>query len=236
MKKSFCFLTLLFLFAVFVHAQDSTEVTVEGVANIGAGTDAAAAHDKAVEDALRRAVEQAVGTMVQSETATQNYQLLTDKIYSQSAGYVKSYKIVSENHDGNLLRVKVDAQVSSGDLSNDLASIGMLQRRMKFPRVMVMIAEQNVLNSNSWNSYATSNSQAESTIAAKLKEKGFNVVDTNSQRKQMNPQEAMAAWNGSDEAAGHEGQKLGAEIVIVGQASSNEAANHIAGSDLLSVS
>src|SRR5205085_967089 len=128
------------------------------------------------------------------------------------------------------------AQVSSGDLSNDLASIGMLQRRMKFPRVMVMIAEQNVLNASYWNAYSTSNSQAETTISAKLKEKGFNVVDSGTQRRQLNAQEALQAWNGDAAAAGHAGQKLGAEIVIVGQASSTEAANHIAGSDLLSVS
>src|SRR5262245_4601069 len=99
-------------------------VTAEGVASIG--TDKAAAHDKAIEDALRRAVEQAVGTMVESETSVENYQLLSDKIYSRSSGYVKKYQVVSEQAEGNLLRIRIEAEVDSGYLNSDLAAIGLL--------------------------------------------------------------------------------------------------------------
>ena len=234
--KKLCLLSVLFLCLTLpLFAQDSKQITAEGVASVG--NDPAAARDKAIEDALRRAVEQAVGTIVESETAVENYQLLSDKIYSHSSGYVKDYKVVSEKTEGGLVRVTVAANVSSGELNNDLSAIGLLQRRMKYPRVMVMIVEENILNSQTyWNQYVSSGSQAESTIVKKLKEKGFNVVDSKLQRAQVSPVQAHQAWEGNYDAAGHIGTKMGAEIVIIGESTSTRAENNIMGSDLLSVS
>jgi len=234
--KKLCLLSVLFLCLTLpLFAQDSKQITAEGVASVG--NDPAAARDKAIEDALRRAVEQAVGTIVESETAVENYQLLSDKIYSHSSGYVKDYKVVSEKTEGGLVRVTVAANVSSGELNNDLSAIGLLQRRMKYPRVMVMIVEQNILNSETyWNQYVHSGSQAEASIVKKLKEKGFNVVDSQVQRRQVVPADAHAAWEGNYETAGNIGTKFGAEIVIVGEATSTRAENTIMGSDLISVS
>ncbi|HEV8539645.1 MAG TPA: hypothetical protein VGQ60_00645, partial [Nitrospiraceae bacterium] len=52
-------------------AQSQT-VTADGVAGIQGG-DKAIARDNAIQDALRKAVEQAVGTMVASETMVENF-------------------------------------------------------------------------------------------------------------------------------------------------------------------
>src|SRR5262245_58225033 len=101
MKRIIIFTVLFLSVSLFASAQETKTVTAEGVASVG--NDPGTAHDKAIEDALRRAVEQAVGTMVESETATQNYELLSDKIYSRSQGYVKNYDVLSENTEGNLL-------------------------------------------------------------------------------------------------------------------------------------
>jgi hypothetical protein len=235
MKKTFTVIALFVCFAVPLIAQDIKQITADGVATVG--SDPAAARDKAIEDALRRAVEQAVGTIVESETAVEKYQLLSDRIYSHSSGYVKNYSVISEKQEGQLLRVSISAEVSTGDLSSDLSSIGLLQRRMKYPRIMVSIVEDNVLSTASyWEAYSISTSQAESTVNMRMKEKGFNIVDPNFMRKSLNPQEAKAAWEGDYATAGRFGQRLGAEIVIVGQAASTRAANNIMGSDLLSVS
>lgn len=235
MKKVVYFLPLILLFVSVVFAQDTKQVTAEGVATLG--SDPAAARDKAIDDALRRAVEQAVGTMVESDTAVQNYQLLSDKIYSHSAGYVKNYNVVSESKEGSLMRIKITADVSTGDLSNDLGGIGLLQRRMKYPRVMVSIVEENMLNTNSWwNAYTVSNNQAESTVRKRMKEKGFNIVDPTFMKHNLNAGETRKAWEGDYEVAGQFGKRLGAEIVIVGTATSTTAASNIAGSDLISVS
>ena len=225
---------IFFLLSLALSAQDTRMISAEGVASVGA--DPAAARDKAIEDALRRAVEQAVGTMVESETTVENYQLLSDRIYSHSSGYVKHYEVTSETRDGGLVRVKISAEVDSGDLNNDLSAIGLLQKRMKYPRVMVMIAEDNVLGADYWQTYSVSTSQSEAQIAAKLKAKGFNVVDPMDLRRQVSADEARSAWSGQYDVAGRMGTRVGAEIVIIGQAVSTRAAGNIYGSDLLSVS
>ena len=225
---------MCFLLTGVLLAQ-SKMVSSDGVATIGA--DRAAARDKAIEDALRRAVEQAVGTMVQSETTVENYKLLSDRIYSNSSGYVKRYNVVSENAEGNLFRVRIEAEVDSGNLNSDLAAIGLLQRRMKYPRVVVMIAEDNIMRTGYWEQiYTLSNSQSEAILIERLKEKGFNVVDPGYLRKSVSGNEAREAWQGNQRVAGGIGKKLGAEIAIVGQAISTRASNNIYGSDLLSMS
>jgi hypothetical protein len=234
LKKLLLCVAVLSLFTGILNAQETKSVTTEGVATVG--NDPAVARDKAIEDALRRAVEQVVGAMVESETTTQNYELLSDKIYSHSSGYVSNYTVMSEKRDGNLMRVTIAADVNSGNLNSDLAAIGLLQRRMKFPRVAVMVAEDNILQANFFEAYSVSNSQSEATIIARLKAKGFNVVDPRTLRKSVTASEATAAFQGNEDVASRMGKKLGAEIVIVGQATSQKAANNIAGSDLLSMS
>jgi hypothetical protein len=73
MKKTLIVFALFVCFALPLFAQGTKQITADGVGTIG--SDPAAARDKAIEDALRRAVEQAVGTMVESETAVEKYQL-----------------------------------------------------------------------------------------------------------------------------------------------------------------
>src|SRR5689334_7847830 len=76
-----------------VRAQDAGEqtVTAEGM-GVPSGGDKAKARDQAIDNALRRAVEQTVGTLIESSTATDNYEVLDDRIYTQARGFVKSYK------------------------------------------------------------------------------------------------------------------------------------------------
>ena len=82
------FLLLCFFAASTVPAGASTTIstTAEGVGVIESGN-TASARDQAIRDGLRIAVEQAVGTLVASETLVQNYEVLRDQIYSKTQGY-----------------------------------------------------------------------------------------------------------------------------------------------------
>jgi hypothetical protein len=55
------------------------------------GGDKPAARQKAVQDALRHAVEMAAGTRVQSITQTQDFQTKMDRVLSHSQGFVRRY-------------------------------------------------------------------------------------------------------------------------------------------------
>src|SRR5579885_936212 len=92
-------------------AQSQT-VTAEGVAGIQGG-DQGIARDNALRDAQRKAVEQAVGALVASETLVENFVTVRDNILSKSQGYIQKYAIVKEGAQGNLYSVTITATVAT---------------------------------------------------------------------------------------------------------------------------
>ena len=85
--------------------------TADGVGVI-IDNNTALARDQAIQDALRIVVEQAAGVMVASETLVQNYEVLSDQIYSKSQGYIKNYQVTDEKTEQNLYKVTVQAAVA----------------------------------------------------------------------------------------------------------------------------
>lgn len=114
------------------------DAEVEGVAAV-VKDDVATARDRAIDDAKRKAVEQIAGTQVSSETITENFQLVEDKIYARASGFVKSYQILSEAKEEGVYRVKIKATVDGGAIADNLDQLFKAK-----PRVIVMIAEQNI--------------------------------------------------------------------------------------------
>ncbi|MBL9037739.1 MAG: flagellar assembly protein T N-terminal domain-containing protein [Archangium sp.] len=102
------------------------------------------ARDRAIEDALRRAVEQTCGTLVSSTTDVRNNQLVSDKILTQAKGYVSKYDVVSEKEDKGVVRVTVKATVGTEKLASDLEAIGVTLSRKGMPRLAVLISEQRI--------------------------------------------------------------------------------------------
>lgn len=114
------------------------DAEVEGVAAV-VKDDVATARDRAIDDAKRKAVEQIAGSQVSSETITENFQLVEDKIYARASGFVKSYQILSEAKEEGVYRVKIKATVDGGAIADNLEQLFKAK-----PRVIVMIAEQNI--------------------------------------------------------------------------------------------
>lgn len=112
-------------------------VVAEGV---GAGEDRARARDDALADAQRRAVEQAVGLFIESDTLVVNATLVEDSIYRHSSGYVHSYKVVSDRYADGESRVKIDAKVAVGKIEEDLQDIAERIQVAGSPRIIVDIA------------------------------------------------------------------------------------------------
>ncbi len=171
----------LFLFSVNgTWAQETKTVTAEGVAAIQQGA-LDIARDAAIEDAQKRAVEQAVGIIIDSQTQVENFQLISDKILSQTKGYITRYSVTGERQDSGLLRVAITADVALSKLSDDLSGIGILMSQMHKPRTMILIAEQNIgRDVNAWWTGArgeTDMSVVENAFMNKFTEKGFEEVD-----------------------------------------------------------
>jgi len=88
------------------HAKRQNTINV-----VGTG----ATKDEAIQDALRTAVERAVGVYIFSKTEVENFQVVKDKIISSSRGYVNNYTIVKEDQKEGMifLTLDVDVNVSS---------------------------------------------------------------------------------------------------------------------------
>jgi hypothetical protein len=210
------------LAALTVMAQETKTVTAEGVSVIQNGAKDIA-RDAAVEDAQKRAVEQAVGILIDSQTQVENYQLISDKILSQTKGYIKRYSIAGETVDGTLLRVRINAEVSLGQLTGDLSGIGILLGQMHKPRTMIMIAEQNI--GREWYAWwwgyhgqQTDMGVVENTVIDTFTQKGFEFIDHEAAQKNI---KVTAAYKIQDLTAAQArtlGNQADAEVVIVGKA------------------
>ena len=216
-------LSLLVLAAAYTAAaQESRTVAAEGVAMVQQGA-LDIARDAAVEDAQKRAVEQAIGILIDSQTQVENYQVISDKILSQTKGYIKRYSIAGEVNEGSLLRVRINAEVALGKLGDDLSAIGILLGQMHKPRTMIMIAEQNIgqeLYAWWWGAHGqqTDLSVVENTIIDKFTEKGFEFVDHQVAAKEIKVTAGYKVQDLTADQARTLGNQADAEVVIVGKA------------------
>ncbi len=107
------------------RTQETKTVSTEGVAEIR-GNARDIARIAALEDAEKRAVEEAISILIDSQTQAENYQLIRDKILSQFKAYIKRYNVTGESTDSGLLRVRINAEIALGQLTEDLTGIGIL--------------------------------------------------------------------------------------------------------------
>jgi hypothetical protein len=209
--------TVLPLFPAW--AQETKTITAEGVAAIQ-GNAMDIARDAALEDAQKRAVEQAIGILIDSQTQVENYQLISDKILSQTKGYIKRYNVTGEAVDSSLLRVRINAEVSLRQLTDDLTAIGILLGQMHKPRTIVMIAEQNI--GQEWNAWWWG-AQADLGVVEKtfidiFTQKGFEFIDRATASKEFQVTAAYRVQDLSATQAKTLGNQVDAEVVIVGKA------------------
>ena len=216
----FCLLLLSLIICIRdASAQETRTVSAEGVATIQQGA-VDMARDAALEDAQKRAVEQAIGIMIDSQTQVENYQLISDKILSQTKGYISRYNVTGETQEGPLLRVRITADVSLGKLNDDLSTIGILLGQMHKPRTMIMIAEQNI--GNEWNAWwygeQTDIGVVENTFMDVFTQKGFEFIDHATAAKEIRVSAAYKTQDLTVEQAKTLGNQANAEVVIVGKA------------------
>lgn len=184
---------LLLMMIIFINLQSQVfakEITVDGV-----GLD----RESALRNAMQQAVEQIVGTFIDSQTLMKDLVIQLDEVYKKSRGYVKNIRILNEQQEKNMYRVRAVVDVDSspeGKLINNLHMIFMLND----PRIAVIVlndenknVSENVSNSESNNH----NTLAESAMNSKLLNLGFShVVDANQIIRLKNSQMLNEIYNG----------------------------------------
>ncbi|MBI5049719.1 MAG: flagellar assembly protein T N-terminal domain-containing protein [Nitrospirae bacterium] len=234
----FSVFTTCFFTANSLSASSGEQIIAEGYATIVEGKKDIA-RDRAISDAFRRAIEQVVGVMVEAETVVNNFELLNDRIYSQTVGYIKNYKIIEEKIEGDTLKLKIEAVVAVSNLEKDLDAVGILIKKVGKPRLMLLISEQNIVGDKPlfwWSGEGISIGTVESVLTQKFMEKGFTLVDRQVILASMRDDPLLAKSleaNLSGDAALTLASMGEAEVVVIGQAVA-KAGSPISGTTLRS--
>lgn len=176
------------------------------------------AKDEAINRAQRRAIEQGVGTIVDSETMVENFQLLEDKVLSQVKGYITGFKVIKDNSgEGGVYSVTIEATVALAALEKDVKALNIIRAKKNNPRIMVVMREyfeDPVFGAD----FAKGGEVAQSAIEKEFLRLDFPLVDRG-QMGEINERDEKAAYNDANKAAAL-GTRAGAEVVIVGEATS----------------
>jgi len=127
-----------------------------------------------------------------------------------------------------------------GNLEKDLQALGFLLGQVGKPRIMILVAEQQIgqqFYNYWWGTHRGTQTElnvAENTIMDRFREKGFDIVDPQAQAGNIKVPPAFQVVELSDRNAVTLGKQVDAEIVIVGKALAR-AVGSIAGTAMKSL-
>jgi len=136
-----------------------------------------AAKKQALNNALRDAVMQGAGLFLDSETDTKNFMVVRDEIFSSARGYVKNYKVLREEREGESWVVEIDAEVAASDIKNKLEELRILHQKMGNKRLMVIY---NPTHPDALKSDHSAVSAATISIESDLLAYGYRIFDSRS--------------------------------------------------------
>ncbi|WDN89502.1 hypothetical protein BuS5_02470 [Desulfosarcina sp. BuS5] len=198
-------LVCAFLFAPFAWSEEK-EIVVDGAAPVS-GENIEGARNNAVKDALRKAVEQGVGTLMDADSILQD-DLLMEKIYTSARGYITGYKIIKERREQNgLYRVKIRAVVKPGILVDTLIKLGLYKCMMDYPRILVICSPDAQVTDAA--------GAAESVFLKTLTSKHFDLVDPGISLKLHDDTKSLLKADTINNAAAKLGLEHHAEIVLL---------------------
>ncbi|GEM_PF-2968390 len=207
-------------------------VETTGMADIRKAGEAEA-YDRAIEDAQRKGVEEAIGTFVDQQTITEKGVLIKDQISGRSSGYIKNRKIIKQWKEGGMVYAKVNLVIGMEKLKDDVLALDMAQKRMKMPRIIVYVKES-YLGKNNMGTTGT----VYNTLVSKFGEKKFIIV--NRQSTTLSAEENamlnnLAAQDRIGTMAQNIGSKNSADLVIAGSGEARDAGiGNLYGSDMKS--
>lgn len=173
------------------------------------------AEKNAIAEALRAAVEKASGVYLLSETKVENFQVLSDEIYTKATGFISNYNVVSKSEGSGTVKVKVQATVSVEPLVDSLKKLGLLRKWT----VAVIVADSSKENKN----YSDA---ALSAINENVLNSGFRVVDQEVISSLEKPEILDQINKGNYLAASRILKDNGVDILIIAKAHSEEIAGN----------
>jgi len=185
--------------------------TAEGIAEIKGGN-IAGAKENAKKDALRQALEQGVGMLMDAESILKtdafNNDALMEKIHTHSTGYIKNFSIIKEGQDEDgKYRVTIHAVTQKGVLRNTLIRLGLIQQMVDYPRIMILPFPDKVTHPLT--------GTAEATLVQQFTDRYFELVDPAKSKQLHNEAKDLLEVDTINNIAARIGLQHQAEIVIL---------------------
>ncbi|MBT8421319.1 MAG: hypothetical protein KJO08_10745 [Gammaproteobacteria bacterium] len=197
-------------------------VTAEGLSDGNFYKDRRVAYDEAIKDAKRQVLEKAVGAFVDSHTLVNNYQTISDTIYTKYQGFIKR---VLGTVDGGVqaddfYHVWIKAEVSTQPLGNGL---GTLSRRERVGIISdqgnpTFAVEVDVISDKTGH-FMVRCEVCATEIATNLKNFGYKVVDLEPMRADIEQRKGLVRLEQGEIAAAQYGVgRKPVDVIISGQA------------------
>lgn len=162
MKKFFAILILMLMIFSTCSAK-TVQVTGHG-----------STEKSAIHNAMRMAIEQEVGAIINSKTFVKNQQVITDEIKADSEGFISSYEIISKSLENGIYFVTIRADVNSSAVETRLMS------RLQKKSVIDINADSPRIAVLAYDSAGREYSEVENEILSALQRQGFTrIVDLN---------------------------------------------------------
>ncbi|MHC4295101.1 MAG: hypothetical protein ACYSTL_05900 [Planctomycetota bacterium] len=196
-----------------------TWITVTGQAG---GTDLSA-QDEAIANALRKAVEQACGTFLTSQSKSRDYKLVYEKIFANTVGYVIEHKDPKIFVQDGITHAKVTARVLAQKFEKDWAVIAHTVHQEGNPRVIIAVTEASwpttrPIEKTEW----SERSLIAGVVQGKLEEfflaKGLQLMDRDIAVKVNKRDIILAGLKDDIRELAALGARFKADVVIYGQA------------------
>lgn len=210
------FLGLMLLIApAIVIAESGDSVVAEGISSLE-GTSREAAQAEALRDAMRNAVQHALGAMVSSESIVENFVLIKDRILTKVDGYVRHYDIVNQSCSGTDCSVTISAQVETMELADDVAALANILPMMNYPTVVVAFSQKTL--GQDLQNVGLDMSTVEQTFYKVLSEKGFRLADASALQAESLRQSMLMEMTGNQAGKALEAASHLAQVMVSGQA------------------
>ncbi len=186
----------------------------------------ATARIRAINNALRKALEQTLLTTLDPFELIENAQTLETTLYARTLTYIRSYRVLWEYPDvtQSVYRVGIEVSLATDEVNKAIQALGLSQSGASHGRVLVLITEHRLQRSH-LSSFADNNSVVAQTLRQYFESHNFQTIRL----------VADATWDGQASTALMAGKRAGAEVVLVGQASAEKVRSDVAGMPLQAV-
>ena len=234
-KSVYTIAMILAVFLMLVPAGTAQESKPDSKVIIVTGTGQIEQNDlaKAREDAISESLITAVGLVMAEITPTEilvpNFQSLNEILYVHTDSFINGYRVLTETRYKDRYRVLVQARVSAHKIIAQLKGIGIMAGEIEKPKVLLMIAEQNVndFEPHYWWKGQTEpmSNKAESVLAETLTQKGFRILKPKGLSAAADSPDAFLPSEPDQETILRLAQSVRADIVIVGRAFAEHTSN-----------